>query len=162
MSVPAWLAPWRRPQPAIVPARPDDIAALAALHGAAFHRGWGETEFAEMLARADTLVHVLRLGRTVAGFAASRIATDESEILSIALGAAQRGRGLSGQLLRSHLGYLAGRGVNTVFLEVDEANAPARALYARFGFREVGRRERYYRDPSGRQSAALVLRRDLS
>lgn len=162
MTVAAWLAPWRKPQPVVTPAQPGDLAALAALHGASFHRGWDETEFAGMLARADTLMHVLRLGRIVAGFAASRIAADESEILSIAVARSQRGRGLSGVLLRSHLGHLAGRGVRTVFLEVDENNLPARALYARFGFQEVGRRERYYRDPAGRQSNALVLRRDLS
>jgi ribosomal-protein-alanine N-acetyltransferase len=166
VTLPAWLVfwrkLWRKAPPAVVPAVPADAAALAALHGAAFHRGWDETEFAEMLGRADTLVHVMRRGRAVVGFVASRIAADESEILSIALAAAERGRGLSGTLLRSHLGHLAGRGVKTVFLEVEEHNRPACALYARSGFRQVGRRERYYRDPSGAQTAALVLRRDLS
>jgi ribosomal-protein-alanine N-acetyltransferase len=44
-----------------------------------------------------------------------------------------------------------------VFLEVDENNAPARALYRRAGFADVGRRKSYYQ--SG--ASALVLRRDL-
>lgn len=162
MTLPAWLVPWRKSSAVIGPAQARDAAALAALHAASFHRGWSEHEFAEMLGRADTLVHVVRLGRAVVGFAASRIAADESEILSIAVAAAQRGRGLSRDLLRHHLGHLAGRGVRTVFLEVEEHNRPARALYARFGFHEVGRRERYYRAPSGPEGNALVLRRDLS
>jgi ribosomal-protein-alanine N-acetyltransferase len=42
-------------------------------------------------------------------------------------------------------------------LEVGEDNTPARRLYARAGFREVGRRPGYY--AGGK--AALVLRRDL-
>jgi ribosomal-protein-alanine N-acetyltransferase len=166
VTLPVWLVPWRkrgRQAPAaVVPATAHDAAALAALHGAAFHRGWDEAEFAAMLGRTDTLVHVMRRGRAIAGFVASRIAADESEILSIALAASERGRGLSGTLLRNHLGHLAGRGVRTVFLEVEEHNRPALALYARFGFHQVGRRERYYRDPTGAQTAALVLRRDLS
>ena len=35
-----------------------------------------------------------------------------------------------------------------VFLEVDEHNAPALRLYQRAGFREVGRRPNYYREPA--------------
>jgi len=47
-----------------------------------------------------------------------------------------------------------------VFLEVDEGNEPARRLYRRAGFREVGRRKGYY--PAGKGAAALILRRDLA
>lgn len=158
-----WLrSQWHAPAPAITPATAGDVPSLARLHGASFHRGWGEVEFEEMLASRNTLLHVLRLGRRTIGFAVSRIAADESEILSIAVDAAERGRGRSRELLRHHLGHLAGRGVKTVFLEVEENNRPARALYARFGFHEVGRRERYYQTASGEQLNALVLRRDLS
>ena len=87
---------------------------------------------------------------------------DEAEILSIAVDAAQRGRGLSRNLLLTHLGHLAGRGVRTVFLEVEENNQPARRLYEWAGFEVVGRRERYYQQPGGEQLNALLMRRDLS
>jgi ribosomal-protein-alanine N-acetyltransferase len=159
----AWLADWWDGGPAAVePASPRDAARLAQLHGASFHRGWGEGEFEAMLAERNTLVHRLRLGRKVIGFAVSRQAADEAEILSIAIDASQRGRGLSRQLLLTHLGHLAGRGVRTVFLEVEENNQPARRLYERAGFGVVGRRERYYRQPDGEQLNALLMRRDLS
>ena len=92
----------------------------------------------------------------------SRIGADEAEILSIAIDADERGRGLSRNLLLTHLGHLAGKGVRTVFLEVEENNAPARRLYERTGFAVVGRRERYYRQQSGEQLNALLMRRDLS
>jgi ribosomal-protein-alanine N-acetyltransferase len=65
-------------------------------------------------------------------------------------------------LLLTHLGHLAGRGVRTVFLEVEENNQPARRLYDRAGFTVAGRRERYYREAGGQQLNALVMRRDLS
>jgi ribosomal-protein-alanine N-acetyltransferase len=49
-----------------------------------------------------------------------------------------------------------------VFLEVDEGNAAARRLYARFGFDNVGRRPAYYPQSGTAGSAALVLRRDVA
>jgi ribosomal-protein-alanine N-acetyltransferase len=157
------LAAWWTPEtPVIEPATRNDIAALARLHGAAFHRGWGEAEFDAMLREPNTLVHRLRQGGKVIGFAVSRLAADEAEILSIAVAASQRGRGLSRGLLLTHLGHLAGRGVNTVFLEVEENNQPARRLYDKAGFAVVGRRERYYREAGGEERNALVMRRDLS
>jgi ribosomal-protein-alanine N-acetyltransferase len=56
---------------------------------------------------------------------------------------------------------LAGLGVRTIFLEVDDDNTPARRLYARSAFRQVGRRDGYYARPGNEAGAALVLRRDL-
>ncbi len=159
----AWLFEWWGGGTALVePATMRDAPRLARLHGELFHRGWGEAEFEVMLAERNTLVHRFRIGRKIIGFAVSRLAADEAEILSIALAASYRGRGLSRSLLLTHLGHLAGRGVRTVFLEVEENNQPARRLYERSGFTVVGRRERYYQQASGEQLNALLMRRDLS
>jgi ribosomal-protein-alanine N-acetyltransferase len=159
----SWLSGlWRGDTVAIEAATRRDAPRLAELHGMAFHRGWGEAEFEGMLGETNTLLHRLRLGRKIIGFAVSRMAVDEAEILSIAIDAAYRGRGLSRALLLTHLGHLAGRGVTKVFLEVEENNQPARRLYERVGFGVIGRRERYYRQPNGEQLNALLMRRDLS
>ena len=159
----AWLSDWfGGGTPSIEPATQRDAPRLAQLHAASFHRGWGEGEFESMIAERNTLVHRLRLGRKTIGFAVSRVGADEAEILSIAIDTGHRGRGLSHNLLLTHLGHLAGKGVRTIFLEVEENNAPARRLYERAGFSIVGRRERYYRQTSGEQLNALLMRRDLS
>ncbi len=160
----AWLSQWWGGGAAtlVEAASQRDAARLAQLHGASFHRGWGEGEFENMLTERNTLVHRLRLGRKVIGFAVSRMAADEAEILSIAIDAEERGRGLSRNLLLTHLGHLAGRGVRSVFLEVEENNQPARRLYEWAGFGVVGRRERYYQQAGGEQLNALLMRRDLS
>jgi len=159
----AWLAELLSGgTPVVEAARPRDAPRLAQLHGASFHRGWGESEFERMLAERNTLVHRLRLGHKTIGFAISRIAADEAEILSIAIDPSHRGRGLSRELLLTHLGHLAGRGMLTIFLEVEENNQPARRLYEWAGFTVVGRRERYYQEPGGQQLNALLMRRDLS
>ncbi len=146
----------------IEPATLRDAHRLAQLHGASFHRGWGEGEFEQMLRERNTLVHRLMQGRKIIGFAVSRMVADEAEILSIAVEAKHRGRGLSRNLLLTHLGHLAGYGVRTVFLEVEENNQPARRLYDRAGFAVAGRRERYYKQPGGEQLNAVLMRRDLS
>jgi ribosomal-protein-alanine N-acetyltransferase len=157
-----WFPGKERATPIVEPASPNDAARLAAIHGASFHRGWGESEFETMIAERNTLVQRLRLRSNVIGFAVSRIGADEAEILSIAIDAGYRGQGFSPDLLFTHLGHLAGRGVRIVFLEVEENNQPARRLYERAGFAVTGRRERYYREPGGQELNALVMRRNLS
>ncbi len=143
--------------PRIVGAGPQDAATIAALHAASFQRGWGEDEIDRLLADRSVVTHRMVAGRKTAGFIISRRAGDEAEILSIAVAPARRGRGLARPLLEFHLRTLAGLGIRTVFLEVDEHNKPALHLYNGSGFREVGRRQGYY----GSGATALVLRRDL-
>ncbi|MCB1413065.1 MAG: ribosomal protein S18-alanine N-acetyltransferase [Xanthobacteraceae bacterium] len=156
----SWL--WNPARPVIEPASQRDVAALARIHGDSFHRGWGKTEFDAMLREPGTMIHRLRRGREVVGFAVSRQTADEAEILSIAVSARARGRGLSRALLMTHLGHLAGRGVRAVFLEVEENNQPACRLYRNAGFEVVGRRENYYNQGTATKLNALVMRRDLS
>jgi ribosomal-protein-alanine N-acetyltransferase len=146
---------------AVTEARAGDAAAFSLLHTAAFHRGWSEDEMERLLLDPTVTAHRITSGRKLAGFILSRRAGDEAEILSVAVDPQYRGRGLARMLLEFHLRFLAGRAVSTAFLEVDEVNAPARQLYARAGFTQVGRRESYYADAEGGRSAALVLRRNL-
>jgi ribosomal-protein-alanine N-acetyltransferase len=146
-----------RTAPVLSEARPADAAAIAALHKASFQRGWGEEEVYSLLIDKNVFAHRAMIGRVMAGFILSRLTAGEAEILSVAIAPKQRGRGLSRPLLDLNLRRLAGLGARTVFLEVDENNAPARALYRRAGFADVGRRKSYYQSGAN----ALVLRRDL-
>jgi [ribosomal protein S18]-alanine N-acetyltransferase len=63
--------------------------------------------------------------------------------------------------LDSHRDTLALNGVRILFLEVEEGNRPALALYARQGFSEVARRTAYYRKADGTTATAIVMRRQL-
>jgi [ribosomal protein S18]-alanine N-acetyltransferase len=139
---------------------PRDAGAMAVLHAASFHRGWSEHEFEQLLLDRNVVAHRAATNGKLVGFILSRMATGEAEILSIAVNRSRRGRGLGRKLLDLHLRRLAGLAVRTVFLEVDEGNMPARRLYQRAGFRNVGRREGYYGDRQG--APALMLRRDLA
>jgi ribosomal-protein-alanine N-acetyltransferase len=149
--------------PAILEARPRDARALARLHAGSFPVGWSESEMERLLSDPSIISHIARAnsGRGAAtGFLMSRCAGDEAEILSVAVDPSERGRGLAGELLRHHLSRIAARGIAKIFLEVGEDNRPALRLYAKAGFREVGKRAGYYPRPEGAVSA-LILRRDL-
>ena len=149
-------------EPTLSEATARDAAAFAPLHAAAFRRGWSEDEVERLLLDQRVIAHRATHGRELVGFILSRMAADEAEILSVAVAARRRGRGLARALLDLHLRRLAGLGVRAVFLEVEESNQPARRLYHRAGFREVGRRPGYYPQGGGPALAALVLRRDLA
>lgn len=150
-----------RGEPVLSEATARDAAAMAALHAASFRHGWSEGEFEHLLLDRAIVAHRATRGRALHGFILSRLAVGEAEILSVAVAQARRGRGLARGLLNLHLRRLAGLGATTVFLEVDESNEPARRLYRRAGFREVGRRQGYYQQGRDKPAAALVLRRDL-
>jgi ribosomal-protein-alanine N-acetyltransferase len=159
----AWLD-WlfRLPAPAVSPAGAQDAELLAGLHAAAFRRGWSAEEFERLLIERNVVADRAMAGSRLAGFVLSRLGADQAEILSIAVAMPHRGQGLARKLLDVHLRRLAGYGVSSLFLEVDERNVPARRLYAGFGFAEVGRRKSYYAQDGEAAGAALVLRRDLA
>jgi ribosomal-protein-alanine N-acetyltransferase len=150
-----------RGEPVLSEATARDTPAIATLHAASFRRGWSDLEIERLLLERNIVAHRATLGRALHGFILSRLAAGEAEILSVAVAAAWQGRGLARSLLNLHLRRLAGLGVKAVFLEVDEDNEPARKLYHRAGFREVGRRPGYYQKSPGLAVTALVLRRDL-
>lgn len=65
-----------------------------------------------------------------------------------------------GRLFLHYLQTLAAtRHAERMLLEVRDSNLAARALYASFGFTEIGRRRNYY--PAPRREDALVLACDL-
>ena len=150
-----------RGEPVLSEASRRDAAAIAKLHAAAFRHGWSDGEIERMLLERNIVAHRATTGRALQGFILSRLAGGEAEILSVAVASARRGRGLARALLNLHLRRLAGLGASAVFLEVDEDNEPARRLYQRAGFREVGRRPGYYQQGRDKAATALVLRRDL-
>lgn len=48
-----------------------------------------------------------------------------------------RGRGLAGKVLARLAGWAAGEGAASLYLQVEDENEPAKALYRRFGFRRL-------------------------
>lgn len=145
-------------------AQPRHAAQISALHGESFARGWSLAEIETLMSERNTITDILRAkaqSPEIDGFALSRIAVDEAELLTIAVSSRRRGKGGSSPLLARHLGRLQAAGARRVVLEVDEDNTPARRLYTRFGFSEIGKRPAYYTRRDGTRGTALVLARPL-
>jgi ribosomal-protein-alanine N-acetyltransferase len=136
------------------PATTADLDALAAIERAVFSDPWLRTDFRECLA-SRALAEVAEAGQEIVGYVIARAASDEGEILNLAVAPAHQRRGVGRALARHALASLAARGARSVYLEVRESNVAARALYEGLGFEPVARRANYYRHPV---EAALILR----
>lgn len=121
------------------------VSHLAVLEWAAPERTWRRVWRA--LRRAD-------LRRPLVGYVASWIIAGEVHISTIAVHPQHRGQGLGELLLASMLWRAYHFGGRYSVLEVRESNLTARALYEKYEYRVVGRREGYYRD---NQEDALLM-----
>lgn len=131
---------------------PVDPVHLAIIHAEAFETPWDSAALAELLASPGVFAVA-----EADGFILIRVVVDEAEILTLAVRPTARRAGLGGRLVEAAVVRAAALGAERMFLEVAEGNAAARALYARSGFVEMGRRRGYYSHADGRREDALTL-----
>lgn len=138
-------------------------AELADLHAPLFYHAWSEEDFAGLLAQGNVFGFISRpVGKpkTGTGFVLARLVAGEAEVLTIAVLPALQKRGIGRELMEGVLRHLHHERAESLFLEVDERNIAAQALYKRLGFEQVGHRPNYYETAQGR-SGALVLRKQV-
>jgi [ribosomal protein S18]-alanine N-acetyltransferase len=131
-----------------------DAAPLVQIERRCFSDPWSETSFREALESPWSFGLVTYNGRGIAGYLIGREVAGTGEVLNLAVSPDHRRRGLARALLRAGLSRLRKRRVEEVYLEVRESNHSAQALYLSLGFRPVGQRSAYYRNP---KEDALVL-----
>jgi [ribosomal protein S18]-alanine N-acetyltransferase len=138
----------------IRPLNRNDAGALAALElrcaGAA---DWGESAYRDIELNGIRGWSAAR-GSELVGFIAVRSVADETEILNLGVNPDARRQGIAARLLAAAIDEDRRAGVRTVYLEVRESNAGARAFYCSAGFVHQGRRKSYYSQPA---EDALVL-----
>jgi ribosomal-protein-alanine N-acetyltransferase len=142
------------------PMRATELLAVASLEARIYPFPWSLGNFRDALAAGYSALVGERDGDIVA-YGVMMLAPGEAQVLNLSVAPHVRRRGLGRLLLRRFAGIAAERGVEQLFLEVRESNAPAIALYADEGFTVVARRRDYYPAVEGREDA-LVMRRELS
>lgn len=139
-------------------AAPERAGEVSALHSRLFDEGWSEASIKSLLEHpaSTSLIAVAGDPKTIKGFVIAQLAADEAEILSIGVAPDWQRAGLGVRLIEGLIRASRRGEAQKIFLEVAEDNAAARALYAKLGFHEIGRRKAYYKRPSGAVDALTL------
>ena len=140
----------------IVPMEAAHVPQIAAMERQNFSAPWDETSLLSELNNPLSLWLVALDGDRVAGYIGSQSVLGESDMMNLAVDPAWRRQGVGKALVERLLWELA-EDNHCLTLEVRASNAAAIALYENLGFRQVGRRPKYYLSPP---EDALILRKD--
>jgi ribosomal-protein-alanine N-acetyltransferase len=145
----------------IRPATAADLAAMMRIEGeSATAAHWAADDYRRSLEAAEPprVALVAEMEAKTAGFLVARSLGQEWEVENVVVTEAERRRGVGRALVQELLRQASAGGAQSVVLEVRESNAAARALYRASGFREIGGRRGYYRDP---EEDAILCRKRL-
>lgn len=138
------------------------LSDLARIHALCFDQGWSAGVFADLAVKPHHRIYVAEEDGAVVSFIVLTVVAGEGEILTLATDPAHQGRGLAGELLTHVVAELRDEGALDMVLEVAVDNAPALALYRRFGFQRVGLRKAYYSRAGGVPVDGYTLRLALA
>ena len=135
---------------------PSDAAAIAAAESEIFSDAWSERDVCDTISTEGAMCYIAERNGVLAAYIIGRVIAPEGEIYRIATLPEHRKRGIAYRLLDYAYKTERGRGLETLFLEVRKENTPARALYLAYGFKEVGLRKNYYKNPD--DDAVIMLK----
>ena len=142
----------------IVPMEERHLDDLARLERLCFSRPWSRQALKEELTNPAACFLVGEEAGEVLGYAGMHCAAGECYVDNVAVFPEARRQGVGRRLMEALLQAAAARGGEFLSLEVRPSNLEALALYRGLGFREVGRRRRFYDDPV---EDGLLLTKDL-
>ena len=142
----------------LTPMTEELVPGIAALERKCFSRPWSEAALRAELdnEHARYLAAVDGSGRVV-GYAGLHCILDEGYIDNVAVDPEFRRQGIAGAILEEFL-RLGESGLAFLTLEVRASNAPAVALYEKYGFILAGRRKNYYDAP---REDALIMTKEF-
>ena len=141
----------------IKPMNESHVAQVAALEKICFSMPWSENSVRSELTNPLSLWLVAEEENVVLGYIGSQAVMDEADVMNVAVVPDRRREGIAQKLVEALVATLDGKDVHALLLEVRASNEPAKALYERQGFTQVGRRPNYYRNP---KEDALILKKE--
>ena len=133
----------------------EHLPAVAELERQCFPEPWSERALELFLEENAVAMVAISDDGTVLGYGSMLFVSDEGQLVNLAVLSTARRQGIGKQILASLIEVAKKRGAETIALEVRVSNAAAIALYENFGFRSVGIRKRFYRQPV--EDAAIML-----
>lgn len=131
------------------------VPQIAELEKICFNDPWSERSIASELDNRLSLWLVALDGDRVVGYVGSQSVLGETDMMNIAIHPAYRRQGIAEELVEALVEALKEKGNHCLTLEVRASNEPARKLYEKLGFSQVGLRKNYYRKP---KEDACILR----
>ena len=141
----------------IVRMNADHVCPVAELEKLCFSDPWSENSVASELKNKLSLWLVALEENTVVGYIGSQTVIDETDMMNVAVHPDHRRKGIAKALVCALVEELKAAGSRCLTLEVRASNEPAKTLYEKLGFQQVGRRPNYYRNP---KEDALILRKE--
>ncbi len=159
---------------AFAPLAEADLDAVCEVEKSAYTHPWSRKHFADSLAAGYPamlllgealpceVVHPARAdGRVLLGYLVAMPGVDEVHLLNITVAPAHQRQGWARFLLDALCLWSRGQRAQWLWLEVRASNAPARALYAGYGFQQVGIRKGYYPAGQSQREDAVVMSLNL-
>lgn len=143
----------------IVPMQEAHIAQIAALEKQCFSDPWSEVSVRSELSNPLSDWLVAEEDGKLIGYVGSQSVPPEADVMNLAVAPEWRKKGIGRALMTALIAQLHSRGITALFLEVRVGNIPAQNLYRGLEFVEVGRRPKYYVNPT---EDALILRKELT
>ena len=135
---------------------PADATGIARLEEEIFNDAWSYRDVQDLICTKGGMCFSATEGDEVIAYVIGRLIAPEGEIYRIAVRADKRGRGIGYRLLDYAVKTSKGQGLERLFLEVRSQNVPAIKLYTSYGFKQIGLRKGYYKNPA--DDAVIMLR----
>ena len=134
------------------------VSQIAELEKLCFSDAWSENSIRSELSNKLSLWLVAVDGDCVAGYIGSQTVLGWADMMNLCVNPDFRRQGIGEKLTLELERQLREEKVECLTLEVRVSNAPAITLYEKLGFKQVGKRPRYYEKP---REDALILRKEF-
>ena len=141
----------------IVKMNANHVIQVAELEKISFNDPWSVNSIASELDNPLAYWLVADCDGQVAGYIGSQTVMGETDMMNVAVHPDYRRHGIGEALVNALVNVLKEQGSRCLTLEVRASNEPAKKLYEKLGFYQVGVRPRYYRNP---REDALILRKE--
>ena len=134
---------------------PSDAEMIAEIEREIFPDPWSEPDIRSLISTEGATCYTALSDGNIASYILGRVIAGEGEIYRIATRPEYRRRGIAARIIERLLREETLIGLETLFLEVRESNIPAIALYTSLGFKAIGKRKNYYKNPT--EDAILMM-----
>ena len=124
-----------------------DLAYVCAIENDIFSEPWKEEDFIKAVENSNNDYLIVEIAGQVVGYCGYWGIPPEGYIYNVAVHKEYRRKQIAYHMLTLLMDRAKERGITKLTLEVRKSNIPAKSLYERLGFIEVGIRKDFYSKP---------------